>query len=193
MAKAAPRSPEAGAGAEHQAPPGQAQPENEIKKEGQGLCLSPFTVLMASDIPGSVFGKCDLNPQMYSRYTHTGDRNMIRRPERGKLQWIFLWKLKKNTIPRMPTLTLAVEIYLLWLVESSANWKPRRQYSSTWLVWSGKYKTNNVPNQTDSYGVGEGRTIVWYFTGGTDGSRRFDIVLYLMVQVLEETATGCGL
>ena len=93
---------------------------------------------------------------------------MIRRPERGKLQWIFLWELQK-TPSRECQPGHSLWKGPLWLVEYSANWKPMRQYSSTWLVWSGKYRTNNVPNQTNPYGVAEGRTIVWFLPAGQMG------------------------
>ena len=161
------------------------------------MCLSPLTVLMAAEIPGSVFGKCDLNPQIYSRCTHTGEEktwSIVLNV--GRYSEYFFLGIKKKKTPWSRECQPGNSLWKdprLWLIESSTNWKPMRQCSSTSLLWSGKYKTNNVPNQTNSYGVAEGRAIVWYYTGGTVGSRRLDFVLYLMVQVLEKTATGCGL
>ena len=57
LAKAAARSPEAGAQAEHQAPLHWAQPEDENK--ALIVAWSPLTVLVAADIPFSVLDNCD--------------------------------------------------------------------------------------------------------------------------------------
>ena len=89
-----------------------------------------------------------LNPQIYLRCTHTGeDRNTIHCTEYGKAKETLFLGIKRKTPSqeRQPRHSLWKDPNL-WLIESSTNWKPMRQYSSTWLAWSGKYTINKNQN-----------------------------------------------